>query len=311
MDIKAFPALIVGVVVALVLAGATLPIWADTLATEDTFTNEGYFYLDKLKSTDETEHTISWASTNNKILTIDGVDMDVTTWGLSSYQQVTVFATETDLIRLGVTSVGFGLQWIQIRGATISYASASSNFDATISGGTASIMLDTESDPRILTYTEAYFIQPDKSDYVMKKSNESAYMNSDSPIYSLGYTSLSYGGGNDNAVLKITGNVESVNIQAVRQSSAYEVAFSNIVIDHTAVSNYLDLYKFDKITFTATENDTANACIYSYVIVPTEITADRSVSMAGPLGVLVGVIPLLMVAGLVTGAVVWFINRKG
>lgn len=47
MDIKAFPALIVGVVVALVLAGAVLPVFAETTSATDTFTNEGYYSMNR------------------------------------------------------------------------------------------------------------------------------------------------------------------------------------------------------------------------------------------------------------------------
>lgn len=310
MDKKIVMISIAAVIGIIVLGSVLMPILDEATATTDTFTNEGYFYMEKLASSDDTEHTLSWVSTDSKILTVDGVDMDITTWGLSSYQQVTVFATETDLVRLGVTSVGFGLQWIQIRGATISYASAGSNFDATISNGSASIMLDTETDPRELTYTDAYIIQPDKSDYVMKKMNDSAYMNSDSPIYSLGYTALSYGGGNDNAVLKVSGDVKEVNVTAVRQSSAYELTFSNITIDKSTVSGYNDLYSFKKITFVATENSTANDCTYSYVIVPHEVTAERSVHFTAGQNAIFAAIPVLIILAVLLGVVALVIRSR-
>mgnify|MGYP003315217643 CR=1 FL=1 len=68
MDVKAFPALIVGVVVALVLAGATLPIWADTLATEDTFTNKGYY---DMAYTESDNVAISWDHTAPHQVTVN------------------------------------------------------------------------------------------------------------------------------------------------------------------------------------------------------------------------------------------------
>ena len=61
MDIKAFPALIVGVVVALVLAGAVLPVFAETTSATDTFTNEGYYRMSAFDGANN--YTIEWVNT--------------------------------------------------------------------------------------------------------------------------------------------------------------------------------------------------------------------------------------------------------
>lgn len=273
-----------------------------------TFKNDGYFYLNNILSDDTETHTISWDSTDSKILTVDGEDMDITSWGLASYQQVTVFATETDLFRLGVQSANAGLSWVQIRGSTINYAQASSNFDATISAGAASILIDSDETPKELSYSSAYIISPDVGDYVMKKSNEPAYMLKDSIFYNLGYTVISYGGGNDNTVMLVAGDMESASVQVVRQSTANDITITDLEIDNTSISGYVDLYKFNKVTFTATENSTDNTVTYSYVIVPAEVSADPDNPAAYKS--LVMVIPLMSFVVLVVAAAAMIYLKK-
>ena len=127
-----------------------------------------------------------------------------------------------------------------------------------------------------------------------------------SDLFAEGVTTVNGYWGN---VIKIAGDISSVTIDYVLGGQT--VTFSNEEIVKAPVKNHNNLYLLDKITFTATGSNGDTAVTYSYFLVPYEVTAERTISMDGPLGVLVGVIPLLMVAGLVTGAVVWFINRKG
>lgn len=310
MDMK-----IVGITVAIlvsitVLAGVLMPVLDDATATTDTFTNEGYFYMDKIASSDSTEHIITWSSSSASTLVVDGKNIDVSNWGLSSFASVTIFATETDLFRLGLGSGGLSVSWVQLRGATINYAQATTSFDATISEGTVSIQLDSEASARSLTYNEAYMIKADTGEYVMKKANESTYMTSDSTIYSLGYTSLSNGSGNDGVVFKITGDVEGVEVSVARQSTANTITISDLEIHKESVSGHEDLYLFDKITFTATELDTPNDCVYSYVIVPHEVTAERSVHFTDNQNALLAVIPMLVIVALLIGVVALVIRSR-
>ena len=302
------PIMIVALVIGIIMVTTVILPLSSEYSEAKTFTNEGYFYLNNILSDDTESHTISWTSTDSKILTVDGEDMDITSWGLSSYQQVTVFATETDLFRLGVGSANSGLSWIQIRGSTINYAQASSNFDATISAGAASILIDSDATPKELAYSSAYIIAPNGGDYVMKKSDEAAYMLKDSTFYNLGYTVISNGGGSDNTVLLVSGDMESATVQIVRQSTANEITFSDVDIVKSSVNGYEDLYRFDKITFTATENSTDNDVTYSYVIVPAEVTADPDNPAAYKS--LVMVIPLMSFVVLVVAAAAMIYLKK-
>ena len=280
-----------------------MPVLDDATATEDTFTNEGYYFMDKISANDTTEHRIEWSSSSASTITVDGKDVDVSKWGLSGFASVSIFATETDIVRVGVSNTGASITWIQIRGSTVAYAGASASFDATISAGTASIHLDSELSNRSLTYTDAYMIKADAGSYVMKKSNESAYMNADSEIYSLGYTTIDYGGGSDNTILKVAGDLDSVEISAVLQSTENEITFSDTVIHAETVSGHEDLYLFDKITFVATENNTNNDCTYSYVIVPYEVTAEKSVHFTDNQNAIFAAIPIMVIVALLIAVV--------
>lgn len=300
---------IVGLVIALVVVGMVLvPFVTEATTTERTFENEGYFYLDKINSTDETEHTIVWDVTDGKILTVDGVDMDITTWGLSNYQLITVFATETDLFRLGVISGSQALAWVQVRGSTIAYAGASTLFSATIGGGNVSVQIDDEASPRSLTYTDAYIISPDKADYVMKKSNESAYLKADSVIYGMGQTQVT---GTSGAVFKVEGTIEDVDVTSLVTTTP-EITISDIEVSYSAVDGYIGLYAFSKVTFVATAGTDTTNCTYSYVIVPASVTVELFQHASNIEITLYQMIPILVVLGLVVAIVGLFAyNRYG
>lgn len=307
MDIKAFPALIVGVVVALVLAGATLPIWADTLATEDTFTNEGYYRMAEYDNT--ASFTAKWDHTDPNKFTIDGVTYDLPTTQQSI--DLNLMCGQSFFLRYNQFS---GYAYVQTYGDTIggSYIARSDNnqdMDVTVSAG--SITFDNGGgSPKTVSYTEMYAING-TGDYVLKKPTDRAYMLGDSEIIAIGHSSY-------NIDTYLTGTIDDGFIRDYRSPSnpggdVTNFTFGDVVIDDTEITGYNNLYGLLKLTWTATNNDTSTTydTIYSQFLVPYEVTAERSVSMSGPLGVLVGVLPLLIVAGLVTGAVVWFINRKG
>lgn len=299
MDTGKFIGLLVFFLVGALVLMAFVPIIQETASATDTFTNDGYYYMDKISMNDTDTYTIVWdASTDAGILTVNGKEINVGDWGATYGMTLTIFATETDIFRVGPAQGVQTLSWVQIRGSTINYAQASSSFSATITGGNVSVQLDTEGSPRTLTYTDAYMISADKSDFVMKKMNESVYMLSDSPIFSMGYSVISNGNGNDNVVLSVNGTVEGVTVDVVRSSSVNPITFSNFNISTTPVSNYIDLVKFDKITFVATDNGADTDMTYSYVIVPTEITAEKSIHPDETLSTVINLLPLIAGVGL-------------
>ena len=294
--------LIITLVVGVILAGSLLgPVISDATKTEATLENNGYFNLNKITNTDENTHTIGWDVTNPQVIAIDGENVSVSDWGVASYQQLTIFATESDLIRVNPVSQGQSISWVQIRGNQVNYAQANSNFSATITQGSATISVD--SSPWSLTFSEAYMITPGDGEYTMKKSNETAYMLSDSPIISMGFTQLPYSGGSDNVVFGIRGTVDGVDVSVVRHSANTTITTSNLEIHKTEASKYVGVSNFDKITFTASNDGTETDVTYSYVIVPHKITAELSEHLTPGQISLMGAIPVMVIVALLMAAV--------
>lgn len=290
---------IIGLVLALVVGGLLvggllIPSIEGMTATEKTFENEGYFHLNKIESTDTKTYTISWDSTNAGILEINGVEVPVVDTNAGTFLQYSIFATETDMIRVGTTDgTGLSLAWVQIRGGQIAYATTSTTFNATISGGTLTATFG-ESDTRTATYTTAYIIdETGTGPYVMKKSNESAYMLEDSLIYSVGFTNP--------GIYRVSGNIMDIDV-TVLQSGTETVTVSNETVTYSQVSGYVGLYLFDKVTFDADVNGTVTTATYSYVIVPAKVTAELSQHMDATQIAMFGVISILGIVALVVVA---------
>lgn len=294
--------MVVGVAVGvLILAAALFPVIDEATTTERTFENVGYYHMDKIASSDEGTYTIVWSSSDANILTINGTDMDVSTFGLpTGYASLTIFASETDIIRIGGNVDGTSLNWVQIRGDTYHYSGASTSFNATITEGTLTAVMDGTT--RTVTYTDAYIIDDKNTgNYVMKKATTPAYMLEDSEYYGLGVTNVTGG----YYVLKVTGTVEDadVSVIAVDPDTFEDPAISDIAVTATAVNGYVDLYSFDKVTFTATGNAQTNDVTYSYVIVPASVTAELAVHATQDEIELLETIPVLITVGLIMGIV--------
>lgn len=303
MDIKGFPALIVGVVVALVLAGAVLPVFAETTSATDTFMNDGLIYATNLDA--DTVATIVWDYAKPNILTVNDVDMTVPT---GSLWPLTVAFTESYLVRLYPETTGGYIQIIDVEsGASQASAFVSGNtgMDITISGGTLTATVNNVS--KTFTGTAGLIIS-DKGDYVLKKSDDSAYIKDDSIVYCAGYTWH----GLDNSVNLV--NIFTYSVEdSVGIQGSYPPSFTySETIDNPAVSSYINLYSFKSITMEIEdEDDNTGTAVYSQVFVPAEVSAEKVAHPDATLSTLLNILPLLAIAGLVTGAVVWFISRKG
>ena len=281
---------VVGLVGCIMVAGF-IPVLNETVDPDTTFTNDGYFHLNKINATDNATYTISWDADDSDILTVNGVDISVSSTNGGSFLQYSIFASETDMIRVGTTDgTGVTLAWVQIRGGQIAYATTSTLFNATIANGTLTATFG-ENDTRTATYTTAYIIdETGTGSYVMKKSNESAYMLADSIIYSVGFTHP--------AVYRVEGTIENVTVTNL-QSGDTEVTISNEQIHKSVVSGYNGLYAFDNVTFDATISGVTTTNTYSYVIVPYEVTAEKTIHADSATASMIALLPLILIMGIV------------
>lgn len=302
MDVKAFPALIVGVVVALVLAGAVLPVFAETTSAETTFKNEGYYNLDVVVADPEDTITIVFDHTKTRSISVNGVDVAMPD------QTVTLVGSNATMVRYFYNNDNRVSVHMYISDGTGVYADSWLNQDMTITISNGVITGTRDTITKTATPTsDIYCITSETGDYVMKPYTESVKLLGDSKFIAVGRTGVN----NSNVCLyaegSINGGVPDIDIFY----SADTTTTSNVEIHSTPITGYDGLYTFDNFTFDLTQGSDTVTATYSAIIVPYEVTAEKSVHPDGALSAMLNLLPLLAIAGLVTGAVVWFINRKG
>lgn len=286
MDVKAFPALIVGVVVALVLFGATLPAWGDI--NDDmitTYTNTGGTRATMLDLSGT--HTII---SNGTTITIDGGD------------PITVVNYNLALASDQINGRRFGnsIQWGSPNGATIA-----GDIDLTITDGMINGTLTSIASGTVYTFTNAkinYMAYPDNAGaYTMVFSDNvlrSIYLTDpETQFYSANFLNttgqwFSY----YNGVLTVGGQINDT------------MTFTGEKVDYdTTVYRYT--ISQDDIVFTV-DNAGEDYTVHPYIcVVPYEVHG-MATQTNHIVATLLSILPLLIGAGLVLGAVAWFIVRK-
>ena len=292
MDMKKIVAVIIAGTVCALIFGALLPVWADTTASEDTFTNKGYYdmtYTETDSLVFEWDHTTpKQVVINNEIVTLP--DADAT--------PKTLLCGDNWLVRYAYSNTnGTFVQFYGSSGSNVS-ASEGETTDITITCSSGSVsVVNTADTPATFstTYTHLYIVT-DSGNLVMKEANTPAYLNGDSEIVAMG---LSRVGTVSNVGIMITGSLDDGFTWSIFRGS--DTTFSNQNAVYSEASNYEDLYILDKLTATATNPTGSSDLTYSYFIVPAEVTAERTVHMSGALATLVNIIPLLIAFGLITG----------
>lgn len=293
--------LLVTMTVGIIFIGALLaPVIEDTSATEDTFKNEGYFYLTKYTPDDDL--TLEWDSTNPDTFTINGVDM---TYHNDAGRPLSIILEKTMALRMNEDNARASFYR---SGTFINTSETNPTFTFTYTGGTVTAT----NGATTKTYSdiaEIYCISP-TGDYVMKKSDSPAYLNSgseiiaDSEIYASG---LTYSG-NNNVFWHLEGTIDDME---------YPDTFnSNLTVSDQAIhgqydTKHNDLYVLDNLTFTITNQSSVVFNVTaSYFIVPAEVTADRAQHLdAGEIAILAA-IPLMAIAALVLLVVRYFVAGR-
>lgn len=154
---------------------------------------------------------------------------------------------------------------------------------------------DTTDVTKTISFTELYAVYPN-GDYVMKSTDQDAFMNSDSEIVAMGITSLD----GTPRIIQIVGTIEDPTIEVLNASVTYTPG--DIEVDYDSVGSYKDLYKLNKITFTLTNESTSSVTDvnYSYFIVPAEVSADPD--NPDTFKNMVRIVPLIALVALVAAA---------
>lgn len=297
-----FAPFLISVVVGVVLAATVLmPIVSDATDTDRTFTNEGYYSMDKLDTT--ASLVIAWDATAPTQITVGDktVDMSFVVADLG----YTIVGSEEFAIRYSMTGGGDAL--IQGFGSEYFNQGNGTEITITINGGTVAAHTN-RSDIEggiTITYTysdSVYVINPydtGEYSYVMKKTGTNAYVNGDSSVYFIGATYVestkvvaTYGEGTID---------DGITLETIGLRNVTNVSYSDPVATYAAVNGYNDLYALDKYDFIITYDGNTYDATYSYFIVPATVTAEKSQHMSAAEISLISIIPILVLAGVVVG----------
>lgn len=305
MDTKVFITVIAGVLVSALILGAFVPIFSEVTATEDEFSNDGYYHMEKYGVDDDI--TIEWNHSEPKIITVNGIDY---TLSLPYNTWTSLVVGDDWYLRY---ADGNTVQFTQTSYGGISYLSASTTDakDLTIvcSNGTADISTATEgtvSNRVTATYTELYIISGDAGSYVMKAKDGTAYMTATSDFVALGVTQLQ---GSDRCILRIDGNIEDGANVDVIASTVTDTTITDVTVNTSELPSHKG-YSLSTITFVAVADGTDTDVTYSYFIVPSEVSIERNVHGDEAFNSVIDIIPLVAGVGLLMGAVYYFISRR-
>ena len=300
--------LVVTLTVGIILAGSLLmPVLTDATTTEKTLKNTGYYSMDKI--TDDGELVLFWDYTKPTIITVNDVDIDLSTKGLVGGMSYTILGSDNFIVRYvyGATPYIQAFASQEVTPAFIQATIATtSTFTATLSEGTYTFETTNASYPTPIELTasdESYCINPSGTGaYVMKKSTEGAFVETNTTIIVLNGDTATIAGTDMGLFAKgtIGGNL---NATIFRGTSVYDITLSDFTYNTTDVAGYIDLVKLTSVQFTVTQNAQDINVTYSYFIVPVNVTAELSQHLDAGEIALITALPLLVIIGLVMAGV--------
>lgn len=296
--------ILVSVLVCGVLIAGMLPIFGDVSASEDTFENKG---LTKMMLIDEsTDVTVFWDHTDPANITVGDKKVPVPQ---SSRYPISIICSDEWGLRYLVQSEQTLLTLFDTSASTLFNASTGeegNDMTVTISNGVATF--DNGTTTKDESFTTGYCIS-DVGDYVMKSSSDSSYLNGDSIIFGTGRTSGLSALTSPTVSLNVSGTIDDGVVATSLFPGTYTT--SDVVINYSDVDGYEDLYSFASVQFAVNDasDHTANAT-YNQVIVPAEVTAERSVHMSDVMSTIIQLVPLLAVVGLVLATIGYVLYKR-
>lgn len=314
MDNKIVMISIAAVIGIIVLGSVLMPILDDATTVNETFTNEGYYTLDKVTS--DTNAVITWNTTTPTTLTVNDTTLDMTEIG--SGRSYTIAGSDTFVLRYLDNNTNVFLQCFGTKYTSV-IANGENSIDVTItiSGGTLNFYATDGGDSPInedySIGTDCYMINPTNTgDYVavMKKADVPAYVLNDSTFTLIGVSISDYSSG---IALYGKGSIDDgVTVSTLyKPNSVTTVTYSEPVITDEELTAYNDLYSLDKIQFNITrDNQSPVAVTYSYFIVPAEVTAERSVHFTDGQNAIFAAIPVMIILAVLLGVVALVIRSR-
>ena len=290
MDTKSIIAVIVGVLVSGLILVAFVPVFTEVTATEDTITNNGVYFM----TDDDTDYTLEYRGVDGKLIVngdaIEFSDLPANAW--------TLVSTPDYMIRFQNWSAqSFNLWLFGIDGYNrVVGSNAVESVTITISSGTISV-----ENVNDFTYSGEFrgiaktgnYVMTDGSPFTVNETSSIIVGNGTTPVtvwYDLFYMS---------------GTVETMTVTA-----GESITVSNIVVNDTPLTKYVDGVSVQSITFTATNGENSVNATYDRVIVPYNVTLELSVHGNDAFNSVINIIPMIAGVGLLLGAVAYFLTRK-
>ncbi len=298
MDMKIPAIAITAFVVIIVLAGVLMPVLDDATTVKGTFTNEGRYYI-----TTDIEDDIT-------ILMNYDVENNVKSWYIDGELLTYNDYPSTNAPEFVKTPTVAGADNLVFRtdGRYRGLASSTGGNDYDITVTKDSIVRGT-----IATSNPPLFVASTKeTDNVMRNDpNKVAYVLGDSEILACGYTMVAVDSEtNTNAVISFTGSVkEGVQVTVFDLNNQFTV--ENVSVNAEKVNGYKDLYAFTSVTFDVkSANDLVTSCVYSMVVLPSEVSAERTVHFTDNQNAIFAAIPVMVILALLVGVAIIVLRSR-
>ena len=292
---------LVGLTVMAVIFSAFLPVMGEVTSATDTLTNDGYMRYTSIDADSADTIVISWDHTKPSKMTINDVEVDIVCPSNS-----TISLAFADNFCFRYNTVGPAVDCYGAVGNTVS-ASVSDALDITLtlSSGTATVVnTDTTPATYSYTYTTAYY--PDSNGaYIMKDKDKTAFVHPDTTIIvANGMTIVGSRIG-----VYFDGTIDN-GYTFNYFNTGTTVTESNVNSDYSEVSAYVNLVALSKITMHITKGVDEVDATYSYFLVPYEITAEKAIHPDGPTTAILNMLPIIVGAGLLLGAIAFMIVTR-
>lgn len=276
----------------LVFASLLIPVVDDATATTDTFTNDGYFRMDKVT---DGNLTFNWDYDEPTKIVINDETIEYTN---DNGVEISVVCSEAFYLRIRDNNASFiyngpgGNVVADSTGESLTVAIVENS--GTVSNGT---------DTKTFTNVGDIYHISNSGNYAMKKANETAYMNGDSEIFIRGVSRI----GAHYVSFVVSGNIDD---GATVLGS--DVTISNVAMNATENNAYTDLYKFDSVTFDAvyTGEETPTHVTYNYVVVPYQVTSEKAIHADEPTRDILAVLPLILICALIMGVLGYAVYQR-
>lgn len=270
MESKNLLTLAITLTVGIILAGSLLmPVISDATETERTFENTGYYYMTDVGA--DESYTYEFVSSPAKAWTVNGEALSFPEGAFN------VLVTDEHFVRSNGQ-----IESSSVASMTVTVTAESITGTYTASGVSHDIDWAVDG---------FYGAVPTKDSFIMTNPDATTYVKSDTEVLGFGLSNLS----GQYPIFHIVGDMENVTVTSPDTS----ITIANVAINKTPVDGFIDLYKFESITFDATKGDNTATITYNRVIVPTEVMAELSQHLnSGEIAIL-NALPVLIIVALV------------